>query len=121
MACPVSCMQIGFWFIKNFCPKKNKPSNPVNDQFKYSYKVLVLNSIVYLLGDFPSTNGLIAPGMSYPVTVKFCPTTLEDYDDKLEVLFFNCLLDSLVDCVIVYKLALSAGLSSSQSQLYSSL
>lgn len=46
---------------------------------------LLIYFLTYFEGDFPSANGLIAPGMCFPVTVKFSPQTLEDYDDNLEV------------------------------------
>ncbi|XP_066918648.1 deleted in lung and esophageal cancer protein 1 homolog [Clytia hemisphaerica] len=37
------------------------------------------------MGDFPSTNGLVAPGMSCTFTIQFTPETLEDYNDQIEV------------------------------------
>ncbi|XP_065665314.1 deleted in lung and esophageal cancer protein 1 isoform X4 [Hydra vulgaris] len=37
------------------------------------------------VGDFPSANGVVAPGMSCQFTVKFMPDTLADYSDVLEV------------------------------------
>ena len=50
----------------------------------FNHKLFIF-FLCYATGDFPSTNGLIAPGMCFPVTVKFSPQTLEDYNDKLEV------------------------------------
>lgn len=47
---------------------------------------VICNSLLSIsLGEFPTENGLVAPGMFCQYTVRFAPDSLADYDDVLEV------------------------------------
>jgi len=39
----------------------------------------------YLVGRFPTEDGLVAPGMSCSYTVRFTPDSLADFQDELKV------------------------------------
>ena len=41
--------------------------------------------VFYILGKFPTSDGLLAPGMSCHYSIQFTPDSLADYDDVLKV------------------------------------
>lgn len=53
-------------------------------------KALCAPPTPYLVGRFPTEDGLVAPGMSCSYTVKFTPDSLADFQDELKVHTYVC-------------------------------